>query len=88
MLGVLRLVVILAVAQVVAYVILSLWSRAVRRRKLVARWAEKGLTGDREAFVERGLRKYDNSFRRRLILLVFILPWLAIGALIYVVNFM
>ena len=88
MLGLLRLVLILLVVQTLAYVALSLYSRSVRRGKLEAHWEAKGLTGDREAFVDRGLKKYDGSFRRKLILGVYIVPWVAIAALIYVVNFM
>lgn len=88
MLGVLRLVIVLLVVQTIAYVALSFYSRSVRRSKLRARWREKGLTGDEEAFVARGLKVYDNSFRRKLILGVYLVPWVAIAALIYVVNFM
>ncbi|MEX0367268.1 MAG: hypothetical protein AB3N22_14425 [Ruegeria sp.] len=88
MFGVMRLVLVLLVVQTIAYVALSLYSRAVRRGKLRARWREKGRTEDEEAFVARGLKAYDSSFRRKLILGVFIVPWVAIAALIYFVNFM
>jgi amino acid transporter len=88
MIGITRLVLVVVVAQVIAYICLSLYSRSVRRNKLETWWDEKGHTGNKEAFVERGLQKYDNSFRRKLILAVFIVPWVAIAALIYVINFM
>ncbi|MCV2887312.1 hypothetical protein [Ruegeria aquimaris] len=87
MIGLLRLVVVLLVVQTVAYVGLSLYSRAVRRGKLKRWWEEKGKTGDKEAFVERGLRAYDGSFRRKLILGVYFVPWVLIAVLIYIVNF-
>jgi hypothetical protein len=88
MIGLLRLLLILLVIQTIAYVGLSFYSRGVRRRKLEDWWDEKGKTGNKEAFVERGLHVYDNSFRRKLILGVYIVPWVAIGALIYIVNYM
>lgn len=88
MFGALRLFLILLVIQTVAYIALSFYSRGVRRRKLETWWDEKGKKGNKEAFVERGLHVYDNSFRRKLILGVFIVPWVAIGALIYIVNYM
>lgn len=88
MIGATRLVLVVVVLQVIAYVALSLYSRSVRRHKLETWWDEKGHSGNKEAFVERGLQKYDNSFRRKLILAVFIVPWVAIAALIYVINFM
>ncbi len=88
MFGAMRLFLILLVIQTVAYVVLSLYSRNARRRKLESWWDEKGKRGNKQAFVERGLHVYDNSFRRKLILGVYIVPWVAIGALIYIVNYM
>ncbi|KIC46281.1 hypothetical protein RA28_00200 [Ruegeria sp. ANG-S4] len=88
MFGAMRLFLILLVLQTVAYFVLSIYSRGVRRRKLETWWDEKGKKGNKEAFVERGLHVYDNSFRRRLILGVYVVPWVAIGALIYIVNYM
>ncbi|WP_170448684.1 hypothetical protein [Ruegeria arenilitoris] len=88
MFGATRLFLGLLVVQTIAYFALSLYSRRVRRQKLETWWEEKGKTGNKEAFVERGLHVYDNSFRRKLILGVYIVPWVAIAALIYVVNYM
>lgn len=87
MFGFLRLLVLLLVIQTIAYVGLSLYSRSVRREKLETRWAERALRMDKETFVQRGLKRYDNSFRRKLILGVYIVPWVLISVLIYVVNF-
>ncbi|MEY8839426.1 hypothetical protein AB9K41_10400 [Cribrihabitans sp. XS_ASV171] len=72
----------------VIYLVLSRRSRAMRRDKLEAKWAEKGLHGDREAFVQRGLRRYDRSIRKKLLLGVFIVPLGLIALLIYVTNYM
>ena len=88
MFGAMRLFLILLVIQTIAYFALSFYSRGVRRRKLETWWDDKGKKGNRDAFVERGLHAYDNSFRRKLILGVYIVPWVAIGALIYIVNYM
>ena len=88
MFGAMRLFLVLLVLQTIAYFALSLYSRGVRRRKLETWWDEKGKQGNKEAFVERGLHVYDNSFRRKLILAVYIVPWVAIDALIYIVNYM
>ena len=88
MFGAIRLFLILLVLQTIAYFALSLYSRSVRRRKLESWWDDKGKSGDRKAFVTRGLHVYDKSFRRKLILSVYIVPWMAILALIYSVNYM
>ena len=88
MFGAIRLFLILLVLQTIAYFALSLYSRSVRRRKLESWCDDKGKSGDKEAFVTRGLHVYDKSFRRKLILGVYIVPWMAILALIYSVNYM
>ncbi|MBY6136033.1 hypothetical protein AB9K35_19500 [Leisingera sp. XS_AS12] len=88
MFGFLRLVLILLVVLTLVYGAVSLYSREARRAKLKRRWKDKGLTGDRAAFIQRGLKQYDRSFRRRLILLVYIVPLGALALLIYVINFM
>ena len=89
MIGLLRLLLILLVIQTIAYVGLSFYSRSVRKRKLAEHWERKeAMKGDKEAFVERGLKRYDQSFRRKLILGVYIVPWVAIVAIIYIRNFM
>ena len=87
MLGFIKLSVIGFVVLTVVYVCLSLYSRAVRRDKLEKEWDEEGMTGDKEAFVDNGLRDYDGSVRRKLILGVYIIPVTAVAAIIYFTNF-
>lgn len=82
-----RLVIVGFIVLTVIYVSLSLWSRAVRRERLEQRWAEKGRIGDREAFVRRGLDRYDGSIRRKLLLGVYVVPTVVVAAIIYLTNF-
>ncbi len=84
----LRFLIPLLIVLTVLYVGVAIYSRWVRRGKLIAHWDKKGLTGDRDAFVQRGLQKYDASFRRKLILGIYIVPLGVIAILIYVTNFM
>lgn len=84
----LRLLFFLLIIQTVVYVLVSLYSRMVRKSKLKRHWKQKNLTIDRETYVQRGLKKYDSSIRRKLILLVYIIPLGAIGILVYATNFM
>ncbi len=88
MIAPLRLIFMLLIVLTVIYIVLSLWSRSVRRRKLNEYWDRKGLTGDRDAFVQRGLRQYDNSIRRKLLLGVYVVPLVLIAVLVFVTNFM
>jgi len=88
MIAPLCLIFMLLIVLTVIYIVLSLWSRSTRRRKLNDYWDRKGLTGDREAFVKRGLKQYDNSIRRKLLLGVYIVPLVVIATLVFVMNFM
>ncbi|SLN55389.1 hypothetical protein PSM7751_02720 [Pseudooceanicola marinus] len=83
-----RLALVAFVVMTLAYVVISIWSRQVRRRKLKRAWEEEGRPGDRADYVERGLDDYDDSLRRKLILLIYILPVVIVGFIIYLVNFM
>ena len=87
MIAPLRLILMLLVVLSVIYIIASFWSRNTRRRKLIAFWDKKGLTGDRDAFIDRGLRQYDRSLRRKLLLGVYIVPICLVALMIYLTNF-
>jgi hypothetical protein len=71
----------------VVYVSLSLYSRAVRRAKLETWYEEEGRPGDRETYIEAGLKDYDTSLRRKLILGVYVVPLLLMCTIIYLTNF-
>lgn len=87
MFALIRLAVVGFVILSIIYVILSLYSRSVRRRKLRAEWDEERPTADRDTFVDQGLEDYDQSLRRKLILGVYIIPVCVIGFIVYVTNF-
>jgi hypothetical protein len=80
-----RLLFIVLAVLTVVYVSVSLYSRSVRRDKLEAAW-EPG-KGTKTSFVEDGLREYDKSLRRKLILGVYIVPILLIFVVIYATNY-
>ena len=82
-----RLTVIGLVVLTVIYICLSLYSRSVRRGKLKAQWDREGMTGDRDAWIDKGLRDFDGSLRRKLILGVYIVPVTLVIVLIYFMNF-
>ena len=82
-----RLLVIGFLALSVVYICLSLYSRAVRKDKLEAEWDEEIREGDRDAFVQQGLKEYDGSLRRKLILGVYIVPLTLMTVIIYFTNF-
>lgn len=84
-----RLFVLMFVGLTIVYVLVSVYSRSVRTEKLEKRWDREPPEGiDRATYVAEGLKKYDASFRRRLILLIYVLPYIAVFGAIYVTNYM
>ncbi len=86
--GILRMAVIGFVVLTVFYVLLSLYSRSVRREKLEKEWDEEVKTGDRDAYIEKGMAEYESSLRRKLIVLVYVIPVLLVIGMLYAINFM
>ena len=82
-----RLLVVGFVVLTIVYVSLSFYSRSVRRGKLEVQWDEEGMEGDRENWVDAGLKDYDGSLRRKLILGVYIIPVILVITMIYLTNF-
>ncbi|MEM9437528.1 MAG: hypothetical protein AAGA15_13765 [Pseudomonadota bacterium] len=88
---ILRLFIIVMVISTILYISISIYSRAVRRQKLERQWRAELRVGDRDAWMNEELEKYDQSLKRRLILLVYVLPLAFlgfIGIMLYVQNFM
>jgi uncharacterized protein involved in cysteine biosynthesis len=68
------------------YALVSVYSRSVRREELEKEFDAGGVDGDREAFIAAGMQDYAHSLRRRLVILVYVVPALAVAAIIYLVN--
>jgi Ca2+/Na+ antiporter len=87
--GFIRLVLILLVALTIIYAMVSLYSRSVRREKLENAWdaaPESDAEGARDTYIAKGLADYRTSLRRKLILLVYVVPVIAVSILVYVTN--
>jgi hypothetical protein len=79
----------LAVALVVlsvVYLSVALWSASLRRERLEKEWDAGGREGDRDAYVAAGMEAYRRSFRRRALILIYVVPLSVIAALVYLVN--
>ncbi|MEM1237755.1 MAG: hypothetical protein AAGI10_12345 [Pseudomonadota bacterium] len=91
MIVIFRLFIIVMVISTALYISLSIYSRGVRRQKLERQWRAELRVGDRDAWMREEMEKYDQSLRRRLIVLVYVLPLAFlgfIGIMLYVQNFM
>ncbi|MFP7569506.1 hypothetical protein [Marivita sp. S2033] len=82
-----RLVVIGFLVLTVVYFSLSFYCRAGRREELEKEWDEEIRAGNRDTYVQGGLREYDGSLRRKLLLGVYIVPLTLMCAVIYFTNF-
>ena len=91
MIGFLRLLAFWAVFAGVSYWALLIYSRSVRREALEKQWdanpPNDATPETRQAFIEQGMDVYEGSLRRKLLWGVIVLPFIAIGALLYLVNY-
>jgi hypothetical protein len=85
--GWLRLALAGFVVLTLVYWLVSVYSRSVRRESLEREWDAGPQDMERDAFVAEGLKEYQHGLRRRLILLVYIVPAVVVPALIYILNF-
>ncbi len=86
--GLIRLYAIGFMILTIIYIFLSLRGRWQCRNRLEAEFDTGGIEGSRDDYVADGLKEFEGSLRRKLVLLVYVLPMLAVLTLIYVTNFM
>ncbi len=84
--GWIRLAIMGAVVLAIVYMLVSVYSRSIRREKLEKHFDAGGVEGDRDAYIENGMKVYQHGLRRRLIWLVVVLPIAAVIATVYFVN--
>lgn len=85
-LGWLRLAAMAMIALTVTYFLVGIYSRSVRREKLEKRWAAEKMEGDRDAWIEAGMKAYDRGLKKRLLWLIYIIPMAAFTAIFFYVN--
>jgi len=82
-----RLMIVGFIVLTVIYVCLSFYSRSVRKGKLREQWHDGPQDQPVEAFLEEGLKDYDKSLRRKLILSVYVIPVILVSVIVYLTNF-
>jgi Ca2+/Na+ antiporter len=87
MVAMLRLAIVGFVVMTVLYVLLSIYSRSLRREELEKEWDAAQGPGDRADFIEAGMATYQTGLRRKLLWLVYVIPTLVFLVLLYVLNF-
>lgn len=85
--GLVRLVVFGFLGLSVLYLCVSLYSRSVRRERLEKQYDADPVPGmTRKAFVDKGVAEYNNGLRPKLLLLIYVVPIVAVSAVIYITN--
>ncbi|EBA13515.1 hypothetical protein [Roseobacter sp. CCS2] len=88
--GFIKLVIFGFIGLTVIYFSVSIYSRSVRKERLEdeyeANHPEDGTSDARDAFVSEGLQSYDASIRPKLIGLVYVVPTVVLGTIVYMIN--
>jgi len=88
--GLIRLVVFGFIFLSIVYLAISFYSRSVRREKLEKRWDANPPEGAddaaRQEYIDNGMAEYESSFRKKLILLVYVVPTIAVAIIMYAIN--
>lgn len=86
-LGWLRLALFGFLGLAVVYLLVSVYSRSVRRERLEKRWDAGGVDQPRDDYIAQGMARYEKGLRKKLIWLVFVVPTVVVVAVIYILNF-
>ena len=84
--GWLRLAFMALIGLTVVYFVVGIYSRSIRREKLENRWVSEGLEGDRDLWIEAGMKAYDQGLKKKLLWLIYIIPMVAFATIAFFVN--
>jgi hypothetical protein len=87
MIAIIRLVVFGFVALSVVYWLVSVYSRSVRRETLEKEFDAGGVDGVRDDYIKAGMDHYEHGLRRKLIVLVYVIPAMIVAVTVYVVDY-
>lgn len=86
-----RLIAIVIAIEALFYVLISIYVRSLQRERLEERWDKRhpdraGHSPERREFVRKAMVGFDKTLKARLVALVFVLPNIALAAIVYYVN--
>lgn len=87
MFGIIRNLIIILVLLTAVYAVLSFLSRRRARDRIAGEYAGAETDMPKEDFIDTGLRKYQRSYRPKLIIGVYLIPLMVASLLIYLANF-
>lgn len=87
MIAILRLVFFGFIGLTVVYWLVAVYSRSVRRERLEKEFDAGDVEGVRDDYIKAGLDQYEHGLRRKLIVLVYIIPAAVVAVTVYYVDF-
>ncbi len=87
MIAILRLAFFGFIGLTVVYWLVAIYSRSVRRERLEKQFDAGGVEGNRDDYIKTGLDAYEHGLRRKLIVLVYIIPAIVVAVTVYFVNY-
>ena len=87
MIAIIRLVVFGFIGLTIVYWLVALYSRSERRERLEKEFDAGGVEGARDDYIKAGMDRYEHGLRRKLIVLVYIIPTLVVLVTVYFVNY-
>ena len=87
MIGIIRSVFFGFIGLSVVYWLVSVYSRSVRRERLEREFDAGGVAGERDDYIKAGMDHYEHGLRKRLIVLVYIIPAAMVAATVWFINY-
>lgn len=82
-----RNIILIIMILTIIYAVLSFKARRQHRDKLAGDYESSDKSETKDIFIDKGLRSYQRSYRPKLILMVYLIPIMIIGLLIYLANY-
>ena len=84
--GWLRLAFFVLCASALVYLIVLIYARSLRREALEKEWDRGARLSARDVFVAQGMLRFEGGLRRRLLWLIFVLPFVVMSAIFFYTN--
>ena len=81
-----RNIILIILILTIIYAVLSFKARRQQRDKLAGAYEGSDKNDTKEAYIDKGLRSYQRSYRPKLIFMVYLIPLSVVSLLIYLAN--
>lgn len=86
MIAFLRFFVPLLILQTIAYAVAVINARWRRARRLETEWEAQNRPGELDDFIDQGLDAFEKTLRYKLLLAIYIVPWVALVFIVQWAN--